>query len=150
MHLRQVTVCPQTATHTTHRQHHGRPAWKIVTCQRHRRLDGWSVPGNLHRLDADAPPVVCGTVHDYRPAEEIIVSHLHGWIGATGHWSDTPAPQGWHEQLRAAHSFLHYIRDEQKAQVTGRALQLSESGSMPALLALLANAETAAAQQHRA
>ncbi|MFJ1647961.1 hypothetical protein [Streptomyces sp. NPDC088258] len=145
MHLRQVTACPQSASYTTHRRRDGRLAWQIYVCQRHRRFSGWSVPGNLRRIADDDPPVQCGTVHDHRPQGEIIVSHIEGWMGVTGHWSDGAAPDDWRDHLRAAHSYLYYIRNERLAALTEHALRLAAAGMVNDVLMLLADAETAAA-----
>ncbi|MGW6600591.1 hypothetical protein [Streptomyces sp. NPDC055036] len=146
MHLRHVTACSTIATYTTHRQHQrqGGLAWRIFVCPRHRRLPDWSAAGNLRRLGAGDPEAMCGTVHDHRPHGEIIVSHLHGWMGAGG-WVTTTAPDDWLGHLREAHEFLTYLRDEKPLILIKEALRLAEAGETRGIVCLLADAETAAA-----
>ncbi|MFB8351007.1 hypothetical protein [Streptomyces niveus] len=148
MNLRDVTACGIAATYTSHRQRQGKLAWRIFTCTRHRRLAGWSVPGNLRRVGPGDPAATCGTVHDHRPHALIIVSHLCGWMGGAGWPSDLPrvSPDDWKEHLRVTHDSLAHIRSE-RAAITSRALELAAVGATVEIVALLANAETAAARR---
>jgi hypothetical protein len=122
-------------------------AWRIVVCDRHRRLSDWSVPGNLRRLDTEESGSSCGTVWDYRPHAEVIVSHLRGWMGANGVPEGSPllAEDDWLGYLRRAHEWFAFIRDAELAAVVERALLLAGSSDMPGIVALLAQAETSAA-----
>jgi hypothetical protein len=60
MYVRQVTACSESAVYTAHRCRRGALAWQIYTCPRHRRLPGWSVPGNLRRLTDGEERPLCG------------------------------------------------------------------------------------------
>ncbi|MGW6604249.1 hypothetical protein [Streptomyces sp. NPDC055036] len=146
MHLRQVTACPDAATYTTHRNRRRALAWQIYVCPRHRRLPDWSVPGNLRRVAADDPVLPCGTVHDHRPHGEIIVSHLHGWMGAGG-WVTSTGPADWRGHLDEAHEFLKYIHAGKPLATIEDALRLAAAGEVQGIVVLLADAETAAARQ---
>ncbi|TFI30144.1 hypothetical protein [Streptomyces sp. 4R-3d] len=146
MYLRHVTACPSTAAYTTHRQRHGTEAWRIFTCPRHRRLADWSVPGNLRRLGPGDPVPPCGTVRDHRPHAQIVVSHLHGWMGAGG-WVTDLAPDDWRGHLAAAHEYHQAIGADDRTALTAHALELAAADHVPDLLALLAAAETSAARR---
>ncbi|WP_143674218.1 hypothetical protein [Streptomyces caniscabiei] len=151
MHLRQVTACTGPADYTTHRRRRPTLAWRIYTCRRHRSLFGWSVPGNLRRLADNEEHPSCGTVHDHRPDAEIIVSHLHGWMSASGTPSDSPEPSedDWRAHLHHARATFVATGQAGLQAVIDRALLLAETGGGHDILTLLATAETKDAQQRR-
>ncbi|TGB05594.1 hypothetical protein [Streptomyces sp. MZ04] len=150
MHLRQVTACPESAAYTTHRRRKGALAWQIYTCPRHRRLPHWSAPGNLRRLSNEERPS-CGTVHDHRPHAEIIVTHLHGWMCASGTPSGSPEPAAddWHTHLHNARGLFAVTGQRHLLEVVDHALRLADSGAVVSIVTLLAAAETLDAQCHR-
>ncbi|MEV5282690.1 hypothetical protein ACFYMW_36025 [Streptomyces sp. NPDC006692] len=149
MNLRQVTACPQLAEYTTFRRRKRALVWQIYTCRPHRHLPDWSVPGNLRRLGADEEHPECGTVYDHRPPAEVIVSHLRGWMGAAGYPSGSPEPDpdDWQTHLDNARSFYTHVRDADLLAVIDRAF--ASEGPTTDTLAVLADAETAAARQRR-
>ncbi|KAA6221746.1 hypothetical protein CP973_07010 [Streptomyces albofaciens JCM 4342] len=143
MHLRQVTACSEPSTYTTRRPRKGAPTWQIYTCRRHRTY--WHYPDGLRRLPLDGEHPACGTVHDYRPHAEIIVSHLTGWmcLGGIPVGVPRPAADDWQARLRIA--ARGGVADAALQAVLDRAVHHAEAGETHAVLALLAAAETEAA-----
>ncbi|MCD7440263.1 hypothetical protein K4B79_18790 [Streptomyces lincolnensis] len=150
MHLRQVTACPCPAAFTSFRRRRKDGlAWQIFTCQKHRRINDWSVPGNLRRLEVGEGEYQCGTVHDFRPMGEIIVSHVRGWMGGECSLGDSPGipDDDWRGQLRNVRVHLAYIEHRRLLAIVDRALRIAETGELNDVVALLAEAEADGARR---
>jgi hypothetical protein len=90
-------------------------------------------------------------VHDRRPHAEIIVSHLHGWMCASGSPSGSaePAVGDWRTHLRIARVFFTASRQDCLLEVVDHALQLAGRGAVSDIVDLFASAETTDVRQRR-
>ncbi|WP_369211104.1 hypothetical protein [Streptomyces flavofungini] len=78
-------------------------------------------------------------MHEHRPDAEIIVSHLLGWMGASGTPSGSPEPAADDWRTRLAHAFYTVTGQGELLALVDRALGLEASD----VVTLLASAETA-------